>query len=106
MLRREAGRDPLNDRLTTLIGPLATRSPQFRKNWAEQDVHEHRSGTKTYRHPEVGAVEVVFDVLELPGERGIFITSYSAEPGSGSAERLALLATWAATGSLDSADDH
>ena len=33
-------------------GELSTRSPQFRTNWAEQDVHEHHTGRKTYRHPE------------------------------------------------------
>jgi hypothetical protein len=53
MLRFEAGRDPLNEELTALIGELSTRSPQFRRHWADRDVHEHRTGQKTYRHPEV-----------------------------------------------------
>jgi transcriptional regulator with XRE-family HTH domain len=34
MLRLEAGRDPLNQELTALIGELSTRSPQFRTDWA------------------------------------------------------------------------
>ena len=52
-LRLEVGRDPLNEDLTALIGELSTRSPQFRRDWADNDVHEHRTGTKGYRHTVV-----------------------------------------------------
>ena len=44
-LRFEVGKDPLNEELTALIGELSTRSPQFRRDWADHDVHEHRTGT-------------------------------------------------------------
>jgi transcriptional regulator with XRE-family HTH domain len=43
MLRYQAGRDPLNSDLTALVGELSMRSPRFRKDWADQDVHEHRT---------------------------------------------------------------
>jgi transcriptional regulator with XRE-family HTH domain len=97
MLRLEAGRDPLNSDLTALIGELSTLSPQFRTDWADQDVHAHRTGQKVYRHPEVGEIEVTFDVFELPGEPGLSICTYSLEEGSASADKVALLASWAAT---------
>ncbi|ONH22026.1 helix-turn-helix transcriptional regulator [Pseudofrankia asymbiotica] len=97
MLRLESGRNPLNNDLTALIGELSTLSPQFRTDWAEQDVHEHRTGQKVYRHPEVGELEVTFDVFELPGEPGLSICTYSVEEGSPSADKFALLASWAAT---------
>jgi transcriptional regulator with XRE-family HTH domain len=97
MLRFEAGRDPLNRDLTALIGELSMLSPQFRKDWADQDVHEHRTGQKVYRHPEVGEIEITYDVFEMPGEPGLSIGTYSAEEGSASAGKLALLAGWAAT---------
>jgi len=97
MLRYQAGRDPLNSDLTALIGELSMRSPQFRKDWADQDVHEHRTGTKVYRHPAVGEVEVTYDVFAMPGEPGLSITTYTAEEGSETADRFALLSTWAAT---------
>jgi transcriptional regulator with XRE-family HTH domain len=100
MIRFEAGRDPLNRDLTALIGELSTRSPQFRENWAEQDVHEHRTGRKTYRHPELGAIDVSYDVFEMPGEPGLSICTYTAEEGTPSADKLALLASWAATDEL------
>jgi hypothetical protein len=101
MLRLEAGRDPLNSDLTALIGELSTLSPQFRKDWADQDVHEHRTGQKVYRHPEVGEIEITFDVFELPGETGLSICTYSVEEGSPSADKFALLASWAATQEFD-----
>jgi hypothetical protein len=34
--------------------------------------------------------------LELPDEPGLTMTAYSAEPGTPSADNLALLASWAA----------
>lgn len=83
ILRLEAGRNPLNTELTALIGELSTRSPQFREDWARHDVHEHRTGVKTFHHPEVGALSVTYDVFSLPGEPGLQITTYSP---SGSAE--------------------
>jgi transcriptional regulator with XRE-family HTH domain len=97
MLRYEAGRDPLNRELTALVGELSMRSPQFRSDWADQDVHEHRTGTKVYRHPEVGELELTYDVLAIPGEPGLSITTYTADEGSPTADKLALLSTWAAT---------
>lgn len=97
MLRYEAGRDALNSDLTALIGELSTRSPQFRKNWAEQDVHEHRTGTKIYRHPAIGPLELHYDIFEMPGEPGLSIGTYTTEAGTAAADGLTILATWAAT---------
>lgn len=96
MLRFEAGRDPLNDALTALVGELATRSPQFRNDWAQRDVHEHRTGEKTYRHPEVGELDLAYDVFDLPGEPGLSMCTFTAAASSVTAERLALLGAWAA----------
>jgi len=97
MLRRAAGRDPLDVELTELIGELSTRSPSFREDWARQDVHEHRTGAKVFRHPEVGELSVTYDVFEVPGSPGLSVTSYSAPAASVTAERLAMLASWAAS---------
>lgn len=102
-LRYEVGKDPLSEELTALIGELSTRSPQFRRDWADNDVHEHRTGTKGYRHPAVGELTLQFDNLEAPGEPGLQILTYTAEPGSPSEEKLALLASWAATTQEDAA---
>ena len=105
MIRLEAGRDPLNEELTALIGELSTLSPHFRSDWAGHDVHEHRHGVKSLRHPAVGVVEVSFDVFEMPGEAGLQIVTYSVPAGSDSADQFALLATWGANHEAE-AQDH
>ncbi|MBN9157119.1 helix-turn-helix transcriptional regulator [Microbacterium sp.] len=96
ILRREAGRDPLNEALTELIGELSTLSPLFREDWARRDVHEHRTGTKQFVHPEVGRLDLAFEVLETPGDSTHRLVTYSAEPGTETGEKLAILSSLAA----------
>lgn len=76
MLRYAVGRDPLAPELTVLVGDLSALSPDFRSHWAAQDVHEHRHGRKLFHHPEVGEVEADYDVLDLPREPGVAVTTY------------------------------
>ncbi len=97
ILRTEAGRNPYDKGLTDLIGELSTRSDEFRTRWAAHNVRLHRTGSKHFRHPDVGDLHLSFDALELPGEPGLTLTAYSAEPGTPDADNLALLASWAAT---------
>jgi transcriptional regulator with XRE-family HTH domain len=97
ILRTEAGRDPYNRALTDLVGELATRSDAFRTRWAAHDVRLHHTGSKRFHHPLVGDLTVGFNATELPADLGLTLTVYTAEPGSESAEKLALLASWAAT---------
>jgi len=96
ILRTEAGRDPHNRALTDLVGELATRSDAFRTRWARHDVRHHHTGVKRFRHPVVGNLTVGFNATELPADPGLTLTVYTAEPGSPSAEKLGLLASWAA----------
>lgn len=104
LLRTEAGRDPDGPELRELIGELATRSDAFRTRWGAHNVRLHRAGTKQFRHPVVGDLDLTFDAMELPGEEaaGLTLTAYTAEPGSPSEEALALLASWTATDHVDS----
>jgi transcriptional regulator with XRE-family HTH domain len=97
LLRTEAGRNPYDRDLSDLVGELATRSDEFRIRWAGHDVRLHQSGIKRLNHPVVGLIEIAFDVLELPGDPGLSITTYSAEPNTPSADALKMLASWAAT---------
>jgi transcriptional regulator with XRE-family HTH domain len=96
ILRTEAGRDPYNRALTDLVGELATRSDAFRTRWARHDVRLHHTGVKRFRHPVVGDLTVGFNATELAADPGLTLTAYTAEPGSPSAEKLGLLASWAA----------
>jgi hypothetical protein len=97
MLRYAVGRDPLAAELTALVGELSTLSPDFRSHWAAQDVHEHRHGRKLFHHPVVGELEVDYDVLDIPGDNGVAVTTYTAPAGTATSEKYALLASWAAS---------
>ncbi|GLY06892.1 MULTISPECIES: helix-turn-helix transcriptional regulator [Actinoplanes] len=93
MLRAAIADDPAHPRATALVGELSIRSPEFRRLWARHDVRESVSGTKTFRVPEVGDVELAWDTYPLPGSPGPVMLVYTAEPGSADADRLQLLAT-------------
>jgi transcriptional regulator with XRE-family HTH domain len=97
ILRAQAGRDPYDKRLSGLIGELSTRSDDFRVRWARHDVKLHNNGTKHFHHPVVGDLTLDWDVLELPGDPGQRMVTYSAEPGSPTHQALQLLASWAST---------
>jgi hypothetical protein len=45
----------------------------------------------------LGIAEVAFNVFETPGTPGQKLVTYSPLPGSGTAEKFALLASWAAS---------
>jgi transcriptional regulator with XRE-family HTH domain len=96
-MRSLAGRNPFDKGLADLVGELSMRSPQFASWWAAHNVRYHQSGTKRLQHPVVGALEVAYEVLELPADPGLTIATYGVEPGSRSAEALSLLASWSAT---------
>jgi transcriptional regulator with XRE-family HTH domain len=97
ILRTEAGRNPYDKGLTDLVGELSTRSEEFRSLWAAHDVRLHYTGTKHFRHPAVGDLDLTFDALEIPSDPGLTLTIYSAEPGTAAADGLSLLASWAAS---------
>lgn len=97
ILRTEAGRDPHNKELHDLIGELGTRSEEFRRRWGAHNVRHHGTGFKTFNHPIVGEMILAFEGLEMAAEPGLTLTIYTAEPGSPSAERMQLLASWAAS---------
>ncbi|MFD5829939.1 helix-turn-helix transcriptional regulator [Lentzea sp. NPDC060358] len=96
-LRLEAGRNPHDEGLISLVGELSTRSELFRRRWASQDVRLQRSGRKRLHHPVVGRLELDVESLELPDEPGLHLIVYTAPAGTPTADNLALLASWAAT---------
>src|SRR6478609_8561664 len=97
IMRSEAGRDPHDRGLQDLVGELSTRSDTFRRLWADHNVRSHGAGTKHFHHPVVGELTLDYEELAITAEPGLVLMVYTAEPGSPSAERLRLLASWAAT---------
>jgi len=96
IMRAEAGRDPHDKGLQDLVGELSTRSETFRRLWGAHDVRTHGAGTKRFHHPVVGELTLAYEELAITAEPGQVLMVYTAEPGSPSADRLRLLASWAA----------
>lgn len=96
IMRAEAGRDPHDKALQDLVGELTLRSDTFRTLWAAHNVRTHGAGTKRFQHPIVGELVLAYEELAITAEPGNVLLIYTAEPGSPSAERLKLLASWAA----------
>lgn len=96
IMRAEAGRNPHDRAFQDLVGELSTRSETFRTLWGAHDVRTHGTGTKRFNHPVVGELTLAYEELLLTAEPGLVMIVYTAEPGSPSAERLGLLASWSA----------
>ena len=101
-LRSYAGQNPLDKKLTDLIGELVTRSDVFRHRWAAHHVRHHRAGIKRIHHPAVGDLEFSYQAMDLPANPEWFMFAYTAEPGSPTEERLKLLGSLAATSQMTS----
>ena len=96
IMRAEAGRNPHDRTMQDLVGELSTQSETFRTLWGAHDVRTHGTGTKRFIHPLVGELTLAYEELVLTAEPGLVMLVYTAGPGSPSAERLGLLASWGA----------
>jgi transcriptional regulator with XRE-family HTH domain len=96
-LRIEAGSNPYDRDLSDLIGELSTRSDEFATRWATHNVRLHNTGTKRLHHPIAGDLELSYEVMKMPGDPGLSLAVYTAEPGSPTEEALRFLSSWAAT---------
>lgn len=97
VMRAEAGRDPHDRTMQDLVGELSTRSEIFRSLWGAHNVRTHGAGTKRFHHPVAGELTLAYEELAITAEPGLVLLVYTAEPGSPSAERLRLLASWGAS---------
>lgn len=95
-LRTVAGQYPDDTVFHGLIGELVTRSDEFARMWSAHEVRQHRTGTKAIHHPIVGALELDYETMELPGDKGQALIVYSAASETTSAQSLRLLASWSA----------
>jgi len=100
-LRAEAGRNPHDKSLTNLVGDLATKSEDFRTLWARHNVKHHRTAKKRLHNSLVGDLELTGEAMDLSGDNLAIIT-YTADPNSPDAEKLAFLASWASQRHLES----
>jgi hypothetical protein len=91
------GRTPDDPRIREVVEELSRRSPVFVEMWERHETRAKRLEIKRFRHREAGDLTLrihAFDVRSAPGQE---LVVYQAEPGTRSAEALALLGTLAAT---------
>jgi transcriptional regulator with XRE-family HTH domain len=94
-LRALAGTAPDAPDLTTLVGELVLKSPDFARLWERYDVTGRKATHKTFHHPQVGAITLAAQSMELDGTPGQRLVAYAAEPGTSDHDALILLDTTA-----------
>jgi transcriptional regulator with XRE-family HTH domain len=96
VLRATVGTDPDDSRLTELVGELSMKSIPFRRLWARHEVRGRTHEPKSFRHPQVGDLELHHEAFTINSAPGQQLIVYQAEPLSSSADALKLLGTLAA----------
>ena len=91
------GRSPDDPRIREVIAELSDQSPEFVEMWGRHEARGSRLTSKRFRHPEVGPLTLKINAFEVRSAPDQELIVYHAEPGSRSAEALALLGTLAAT---------
>jgi hypothetical protein len=86
-LHRQIVRRPDDERLRTLIEELCASSPRFAALWAQRPSGFAATSRKTFLHPEVGRIDVVCDLLEIPG-CDLRAVVWGAPPGTADADSL------------------
>jgi transcriptional regulator with XRE-family HTH domain len=94
--RESVGSDTDDPRFVQLVGELSLSSERFRQLWARHDVRSREGMPTRMHHPQVGELTLSREKLVIGGARGQMLVVYHAQPGSSSAEKLALLASLAA----------
>ncbi len=90
-LRPVVAADGPKSQAGALAKTLQGLSPEFAELWEAHEVgHEHRS-TKRFKHPVVGELELLCEVMEDREQQQTLLV-FTAIPGTESAEKLKLLA--------------
>ncbi len=92
--RDSVGSEVDEPRVVELVGRLSLSSPLFRELWARHDVVRYEGGSLAIHHPHLGELELQREKLAITGTEGQLLAIYHAVPGSSSAERLSLLASY------------
>jgi transcriptional regulator with XRE-family HTH domain len=89
-LRLAATRYPDNAELRALIADLLAGSTDFAQLWNSQRLRIDHHQRQVFQHPQVGAIELDFDILTVP-DREQQVVIFTAEPGSDAYRDLQLL---------------
>lgn len=95
-LRLASTDNPRDGRLAALIGELAQSDSGFAALWSQPPVRARAFGTRLFRHPVVGCMELAFENVEPPDSPGQQVLVFSAEPDTASEKALSRLAAGSA----------
>ncbi|WP_282703043.1 helix-turn-helix transcriptional regulator [Streptomyces sp. CC219B] len=96
-LRLDAGHHPDDPELCARVGELSVKSEEFRRLWADHQVQACVNGVKRVSHPVAGLLTLPYETFAVRSEPEQTMVVYTPEAGSETAERLALLGSWAST---------
>lgn len=90
-LQQTAASTPEDPRILQLVGELSVRSGEFRSLWAREYTRVPPYEVKQMHHSGVGDLELRHEALNIRSAPGQQLVILQAEPGSPSADGLALL---------------
>lgn len=96
-IRLALGHASTHERVHEIVATLHAASAEFRLLWSRHDVRGKTHDAKSFRHPEVGDLQLdynAFDVRSSPGQQLIV---YKATVGTSSGDKLRLLESLAAS---------
>jgi transcriptional regulator with XRE-family HTH domain len=93
--RESVGSDADDPGFVQLVGELSLSSERFRRLWARHDVQSREGMPARIHHPQVGHLTLSREKLAIGGAEGQILVVYHAQPGTSSAEKIALLASLA-----------
>ncbi|MEW9552693.1 helix-turn-helix domain-containing protein [Nonomuraea sp. NPDC050783] len=91
--RASVGTDTDDPRFIELVGELSLASPLFSRLWARHDVNTCHGTPKHLDHPQVGSLWLNRERLAVSGTPGRTLVVLHPDPGTDSADKLALLAS-------------
>jgi transcriptional regulator with XRE-family HTH domain len=91
--REHVGSDTDDPRFIQLVGELSLSSERFRQLWARHDVRPCEGMPTRIHHPQVGDLTLSREKLAIGGAEDQILVVYHAQPGTSSAEKIALLAS-------------
>jgi transcriptional regulator with XRE-family HTH domain len=91
--RESVGTDTDDPRFIELVGELSLASPRFSRLWARHDVRTCEGSSIRLDHPQVGVLQLKLERLGISGAAGQMLVIQHPDPGTDSADKLALLAS-------------